>query len=447
MGNAISEILAFLKERFNLSGDRANEEVITAEIRRGVEFSGVNLWVLIFAIMVASLGLNVNSTAVIIGAMLISPLMGPIMGVGLGIGISDMDLIKKALKNLGIMVIISVLTSSTYFALSPLSEAQSELLARTTPTIYDVFIALFGGLAGIVATSSRERGNVIPGVAIATALMPPLCTAGFGLATGSLKYFAGAFYLFSINTVFICFSTLIVVRLLRFQEVSFLSAQTSRRVHGIMAVIIALMVIPSIFIARNLVLETVFKNKCSQFVKTEFNFPSTEVLKQEFIWSPEKVIKIALMGTPLDENTLTNLENQLSVYGLNDVKLIVKQNETFAPENLKSQVLETFFERNLDSLKSKDERIKYLSQQLVEIEQRKLPADRLAKEANTFNRNISRFSVQPVYFYDAEGKPADTLHIALIKFEKTASPEEIKRLTDWLKTRLESNKVKIMVRD
>ena len=208
----------FLKDRFNLEEDKANENEIIDSIKKGVEFRGINLWVLIFAIFIASIGLNVNSTAVIIGAMLISPLMGPIMGIGLGIGINDFDLIKKAYKNLAIATVIGVATSAIYFLISPISDAQSELLARTTPTIWDVMIALFGGLAGIVATTRKSISNVIPGVAIATALMPPLCTAGFGLATGNLSFFFGAFYLYFINSVFISLSSFIIVRFLKFQK-------------------------------------------------------------------------------------------------------------------------------------------------------------------------------------------------------------------------------------
>ena len=196
----LSEALrSFLRSRFDLSADKASEEEVVDNIRKGVEFKGTNLWVLIFATFVASLGLNVNSTAVIIGAMLISPLMGPIMGMGLSVGINDFELLKRSLRNFGFMVLASIFTSTLYFFISPLSGAQSELLARTTPTTYDVLIAFFGGLAGIVAQSRKDRtSTVIPGVAIATALMPPLCTAGFGLATLQFKYFIGAFYLFFI---------------------------------------------------------------------------------------------------------------------------------------------------------------------------------------------------------------------------------------------------------
>ena len=204
------------KEFFKFSVE--NEEEIIKEISEGVSFRGSTLWVLIFAIFIASLGLNVNSTAVIIGAMLVSPLMGPIIGMGLAVGIGDLELLKRSGRNFGVATLISVLTAMVYFLITPLSDAQSELLARTTPTIYDVLIATCGGAAGFIALCTKGKSNVIPGVAIATALMPPLCTAGYGLATGHILYFLGAFYLFFINTVFISLSTYVGTRLLHFRR-------------------------------------------------------------------------------------------------------------------------------------------------------------------------------------------------------------------------------------
>ena len=202
--------------KFKLLEEKEDYVAVINQLEKGVVFRGTNLWVLIFAIFVASLGLNVNSTAVIIGAMLISPLMGPIMGLGLGMGINDVALLKKALYNFLVAAGVALATSTLFFTLSPINEAHSEILARTSPNIYDVLIALFGGLAGMLATSSKNKGNVIPGVAIATALMPPLCTAGYGLATFQFQFFFGAFYLFIINTVFIALATFFVVKFLRF---------------------------------------------------------------------------------------------------------------------------------------------------------------------------------------------------------------------------------------
>ena len=211
-------ITKLLKERLSLFENKADDSVIDERIRGDVEMRGANLWVLMFAIFIASIGLNVNSTAVIIGAMLISPLMGPIMGIGYGAGINDFSLLRKGFKNLAIATVIALTTSTLYFLISPLSSAQSELLARTTPTVWDVLIGFFGGLAGIVATTRKEKTNVIPGVAIATALMPPLCTAGFGLATGNMSYFFGAFYLYIINFVFIALSSFLIIRVFNITE-------------------------------------------------------------------------------------------------------------------------------------------------------------------------------------------------------------------------------------
>ena len=211
-------IKQFFSEYLDLRKDKDNEALIVESIRNGVEFKGTNLWILIFAIFIASLGLNVNSTAVIIGAMLISPLMGPIMGVGLAIGQNDFELLKRSLKSYLVATVFSVITATLYFSLTPLDEVQSELLARTSPTIYDVLIALCGGLAGIIALSTKEKGNVIPGVAIATALMPPLCTAGFGLATGNLLYFLGAFYLYFINEELDFNNTQVIDRKISFEK-------------------------------------------------------------------------------------------------------------------------------------------------------------------------------------------------------------------------------------
>jgi uncharacterized hydrophobic protein (TIGR00271 family) len=210
-------------DKFKLNAEKEELQTVIANIDAGVVFRGTNLWVLIFAIFVASLGLNVNSTAVIIGAMLISPLMGPIMGIGLGIGINDVALLRKAVYNYSIATGVALTTSTIFFLISPLDDAHSEILARTSPNIYDVLIALFGGFAGILATSSKQKGNVIPGVAIATALMPPLCTAGYGLATLQFSYFIGAFYLFIINTVFIALATFIIVRFLHFNPDTWLT--------------------------------------------------------------------------------------------------------------------------------------------------------------------------------------------------------------------------------
>ena len=218
--NPATRISNFFVNYFSLNGQLVSQAEAEAAIRESVSFKGTSILILILAIFIASLGLNTNSTAVIIGAMLISPLMGPIIGLGLGIGVHDFELIKRCLRNLLMAAGFSVITATLYFLISPVNEEHSELLARTSPTIYDVLIGFFGGGAGIIALGSTNKGNVITGVAIATALMPPLCTAGYGLATWQMQYFLGATYLFVINSIYIAFATYIGVKLMKYKPVS-----------------------------------------------------------------------------------------------------------------------------------------------------------------------------------------------------------------------------------
>ncbi|MDP2237763.1 MAG: TIGR00341 family protein, partial [Bacteroidales bacterium] len=232
---------------FNLESELENQDSVYEEIKKGINFKGTNLWILIFAIIVASVGLNMNSTAVIIGAMLISPLMGPINGMGYSIATYDYELFRQSVKNFSFAILVSLIASTAYFALSPVSTAHSELLARTSPTIYDVLIALFGGLAGIVAISSKQKGNVIPGVAIATALMPPLCTAGYGLATAQFDFFFGALYLFTINSIFIAIASVWISQLLKFPIRSIIDRGKKTKINRTITLVITIVLLPSIF--------------------------------------------------------------------------------------------------------------------------------------------------------------------------------------------------------
>ena len=323
------QIADFFVRNFDVRQEKEDERETIESIRRGVEFKGTNLWVLIFATFVASLGLNMNSTAVIIGAMLISPLMGPIMGFGLGLGISDFDLIKRAFRNFATATVFSVITSTVYFLISPISEAQSELLARTQPTVYDVLIAFFGGLAGIVASSTKSKGNVIPGVAIATALMPPLCTAGFGLASGNLAYFFGAFYLFFINTVFISLATFLVVRILKYPKKVFLDKQREKIVTRYVGVIVFFTIVPSLFLSYNLIRTSYFNERVRNFVAEELAFPNTQILSKTVTnTSDRKEVKVALIGETVPDEMIANARAKLPKYGLGGVELVVQQGST-----------------------------------------------------------------------------------------------------------------------
>jgi TIGR00341 family protein len=271
-----------IKGYFNALPDKENEEETIQQISSGVAFHGSNLWVLVFAVFIASLGLNVNSTAVIIGAMLISPLMGPIIGMGFGVGINDLVLLKRSIKNYLVATGISVLTATLYFLITPLNEAQSELLARTSPTLYDVLIALCGGAAGILALSTKGKGNVIPGVAIATALMPPLCTAGYGLAMGESSFFFGAFYLYFINTVFIALATFIGVRMLRFKQRRFIDDARLRKMKQYIIGIVVLTMLPAAYMTLQIIRQSMIENNVRRFVRTELSFKGTRIISQDY---------------------------------------------------------------------------------------------------------------------------------------------------------------------
>ncbi|MDY5194060.1 MAG: TIGR00341 family protein, partial [Candidatus Aphodosoma sp.] len=297
------ELWKRLKDLVNIADDTDIAATVN-NISKGVEFKGDNVWVLFFAIVIASVGLNVNSTAVIIGAMLVSPLMGPIMGIGLSIGIYDVTLLRKSLKNLLLMVVISLLASSLYFLVTPLSEAQSELLARTNPTIFDVFIALFGGLAGILAQSRKqEKITIVSGVAIATALMPPLCTAGYGIGTGQLRYFFGAFYLFFINSFFIALATFLMVRYLKFPKKKFINPVKEKRVKRYIFVFSVIVLVPSIFLAVDVIKQASFNSSAIQYVN---DISKNVVMDGVHIVSSNKVynkkgseIQLSLVGKSL----------------------------------------------------------------------------------------------------------------------------------------------------
>jgi uncharacterized hydrophobic protein (TIGR00271 family) len=445
----IAALKDFIKDRFNLEEDKANESEIIEAIKKGVEFRGINLWVLIFAIFIASIGLNVNSTAVIIGAMLISPLMGPIMGIGLGIGINDFDLIKKAYKNLAIATVIGVATSAIYFLISPISDAQSELLARTTPTIWDVMIALFGGLAGIVATTRKSISNVIPGVAIATALMPPLCTAGFGLATGNFSFFFGAFYLYFINSVFISLSSFIIVRFLKFQKKTLLDSSREKRVRRYILIVVTITVIPSIVMAYNIVTRSLVDKKIQQFVNNELAFDNTQLISKNFKTVGDKnVLEVFLLGEIISNDVISNVEHKLKNYGLTDIKLRVKQgvgdNIKQDMSSLRVGVIEDLYRKNEEIIKNKDKKISLLENEVNRLKSESFPVHDISNEIKALNKNLVEFTISKNIYTDFTKQKTDTLAFAYAKFKKRPTASELKSLKEWLSARTKNDNIKLI---
>ncbi|MFZ5477461.1 MAG: DUF389 domain-containing protein [Myxococcota bacterium] len=356
-----------VRARFDLAADQADPEVIDVSIRAGVPFRGTNLWLLIFAIVIASVGLNVNSTAVIIGAMLISPLMGPIMGVGYGAAVADFRLVRLAFANLLVATGVSIAASAAYFALTPLAEAHSELLARTSPTIWDVLIALFGGLAGIVGATRREKSNVVPGVAIATALMPPLCTAGYGLATGNAAYFAGAFYLFFINSVFIAAATFVMVRVMGLPEVAYVDAAASRRAHRWIALVVVATALPSVFLAQRLVAKEVFESRASSFLAAAFPVESPTFVVARDLDAHKALVRVTVVGTPITPDRRAALEALLPSHGLAGATLRIDQAEqpTVDVAAIREHVAGELVQRTLAELRARDDTIARLEAEVA----------------------------------------------------------------------------------
>jgi uncharacterized hydrophobic protein (TIGR00271 family) len=430
-------IRGFFKERFNLDEDKADEKLIIDTIKRDVHFKGPNLWALIFAIFIASIGLNVNSTAVIIGAMLISPLMGPIMGVGLGVAINDFDLLKKGIKNLVIASVVSIVASGLYFSLTPLHDTNSELLARTNPSLWDVFIAFFGGLAGIVALTRKERSNVLPGVAIATALMPPLCTAGYGLAMGRWYFLLGAIYLFFINSLMICTATILIVKQLRFHKQEFATKETETRVIRSIWMIVLITVIPSVYLAYRIVQRSIFEANAKHFVQNEFQFHRTQVVSKNFEMNGrKKTIDLLLVGQPLAPQVIDSLKERMSLYGLDSTKLVIRQGLDAKREidiaQIKASILEDVF---------KEEKADTLTQPVNKL-QRSIPD--LSKEINALYPGISEYTLSNAVIFNLDSTRADTITLLTVKTKNAMPRREGQRLVNWIKERIQSDSVKLI---
>ncbi len=306
----------------NLENELEDYDLIHKAIEDDIVFKGTNLWILVFAILVASVGLNMNSPAVIIGAMLISPLMGPINGMGYSIATYNIPLFRRALKNFIFAVVASLAASTAYFAISPVSTAHSELLARTSPTIYDVLIALFGGLAGIVAISCKRKGNVIPGVAIATALMPPLCTAGYGLATAQFSFFFGAGYLFLINTVFIALSSVLFSQIFKFPIKTIIDTDQKVKINRYISVVIVVMLVPSVYFGYRLVQKESFIEKSNRYIASIRLVEGNYLIKSE-IFPEKKSIHLVYTGKSLSEKTKEFIMSQLQNFSITGAQLII----------------------------------------------------------------------------------------------------------------------------
>lgn len=428
-----------LIQYFKIGHEVEDHDLIHEGIEKDVIFKGTNLWILVFAIIVASVGLNMNSTAVIIGAMLISPLMGPINGMGYSIATYNFELLRKSVKNFAFAVGASLVASTLYFLISPVSAAHSELLARTSPTIYDVLIALFGGLAGIVAISSKKKGNVIPGVAIATALMPPLCTAGYGLATAQFTFFFGAVYLFTINTVFIAISSMLVSQVLKFPIRTIIEDGQRKRVNRWITIVISVTVIPSIYFGYVLVQKERFTESVTKYTRNISVYEGSYLLNHEMDPSSEKVL-LTFGGNALSAESKTAIRAKAADFGLQDAQIQIKQGFAFGETNPSNN--------EILSLKSEIDRLNRILKESESakdsIVDRPLIGRDLLTEIRALYPAIAGCTYADTYIFSSEVSKEIPVAQVVFTVKGTAlEPEEKQRIRSWLNTRLKNQDIKV----
>lgn len=437
----LKNIGTLFRSSVNLEG-HIDTEAAERSIRNNIYFRGPNAWILAIAIIIASVGLNVNSIPVVIGAMLISPLMGPIFGLGLGLGISDVQLVKSSGKNLLVMVAISITASFLYFAITPLSLSNpTELLARTNPTIYDVLIALFGGFAGIFEQCRKEKGTVFAGVAIATALMPPLCTAGFGLAGGNFGYFFGAMYLFFINCLFIMLATYISVKYFEFRQTEFSDISTGRKTKRIITMLIILFIVPSIWSAVILINQNRFEENAIAFVEHSKSYGKSIIYDYKIDHNDGSTIELSFVGEPLDDSTKNNIYNTASRYGINKEQLIINDHTTTDSVN-EIELVKDIYDRMDQEIDSREVEIAQLRAELKKYESTAIPYTQLSREiASNYP------TVQEVHIARGEGVAIDSIEsskrstIVVLYTSESIDSDTYNKLESWLKIRLEEESI------
>lgn len=446
LSKAYDGLKKFLGELIELKST-TNEEGTIQSIKDNISMKGHNAWILVFSIIVASVGLNSNSTAVVIGAMLISPLMGPILGIGLSIGINDVLTLRKSLMNLGVMVGLSLITSFLFFSIPLFQDSTSELLARTRPDIRDVLIALSGGLALIVAlTRPSPQFNTVAGVAIATALMPPLCTAGYSLALGNFKYFFGAMFLFSINCVFIALATFTIVKYLGFRMVNYINSQKRKRIARIASFVAFIIVLGSIYTFYTFILERSFNHRAHVFI-TELKDNGIAILGDEKknVDYTKKIIRLPLLGDIVSNEEIERWKTRMVDLGLGETQLKVIQNDDTKILNEVTNLKELYSQNHQlimskdEALREKDRKIERLQSKIQKNQSDKQDFNKISKEIslvfpemkelsfyNKFNTNFSATDTIPVFEFSWDSN-----------IDTTAQSDKNKRLAQWLKFRME----------
>jgi uncharacterized hydrophobic protein (TIGR00271 family) len=453
----LGSVKKFLSELLDIrtnTDQEATKDAIIADI----SFKGHTAWILVCSIFIASVGLNANSTAVVIGAMLISPLMGPILGMGMSIAINDLDTLKRSIKNFAVMVVLSVLTAFLFFKFFPLRDESSELLARTAPDIRDVLIAFFGGLALVIARAKKGTiASVIFGVAIATALMPPLCTVGFGLAIGNLDYAGGAMYLFTINTIFIALATFLILKLLRFPMVRYVNSKRRRFIARMASLVAIAVMIPAGFTFYNVFQESLFRKQANTFVKEKiapYQFSGEgrylkDLTDIQFNDGTEPNIEVVFMGSEtIPDNIIATWRTQMAEYPkLRETRLNVVQGSKNEAANELKYVNELYESQKLQ-LTNKDEKITLLESELnklQEMSKSQIPFAEISKEAQANYENLERLGY--AFKISTDFTKMDTIPVFEVRFKegtkRAEADKDLQKLKDWLKIRLKNNTIQI----
>ena len=436
----------YLQKLTNISS-HIDIEAAVSNIKSGIYFRGPNVWILVFSIIIASVGLNVNSIPVIIGAMLISPLLGPIFGIGLGLGTNDTHLIKESLKNLGVMIVISIVASSVYFCISPLDlDNPTELLSRTNPTIYDVLIALFGGFAGIFEIARKEKGTVASGVAIATALMPPLCTAGYGIASGNALYFIGASYLFFINCAFIILATYFSVRYMKFPSVNFADPKTKRRTKRLISAVVIILLVPSVLSAVSVIRQNNFDIAADNFLKETMALGENYIYNHDIDHHKGSKLEIFIAGTPLTTEKKEDLYKRAERFGIDRDQLVINEN-TGTANDVNQEFIKGFYDITNDEISKREKLISQLEEELRKAKDSEIPYRKTAMELASLVPDITGISILKGENVDVGNDYATRSCLYVLISTESGKLQNIQRIRKWLSVSLEEDNLFIMIVD
>jgi uncharacterized hydrophobic protein (TIGR00271 family) len=440
----IQNITKLVRETLNLNG-HIDTDAAERAIRNNIEFKGPNAWILAVAVIIASVGLNVNSIPVVIGAMLISPLMGPIFGLGLGLGVSDIQLMKSSGKNLLVMVSISMAVAFLYFLITPLSMSNpTELLARTSPTFYDVLIALFGGFAGILEQCRKDKGTVFSGVAIATALMPPLCTAGYGLASGEFSYFLGALYLFVINCTFIMLATYIGVKYFRFRPTEYQDETIGKRTKRLTSALIIIFIIPSIWSAVLLIQQNNFDVNATAFAEHRSTYGKSILYDYKINHKDNTTLTLFFTGETLNERDKDELYSVASEYNIEKEQIQIR--DYALEEKSDMNAFKDIYEKKESIISAKEQEIILLKNELEKIKNNKLEYDRISKEIFSIKSSVSDVTIAKGHSFNRDTTVSKEVIYVTISSADSIAASEVDELKEWLKVRLDTDKIEVMQR-